>query len=106
MNAQNVTRLVGFLSAFTVICFLVAVSSLVFIVGQVKQMSCNHAYSKTWEFGPILLKDGESEPYWWFYKRCSKCGKVELYSSWKLNLKPRTEINDRDLYIIKAEYQR
>ncbi|MBN1682033.1 hypothetical protein JW865_00585 [Candidatus Bathyarchaeota archaeon] len=74
---------------------------MVHLAGDV--MTCSHDYAMNWEFGPILQKNDEEKPHWWFYRKCSKCGSIELFPSWKLNLKPRTAIDDRDLYMIKAE---
>jgi hypothetical protein len=67
-------------------------------------MNCLHAYSRTWDFGPIIQKQDEEKPYWWFYRKCSKCGDVELFPSWKLNPGPRiAETNTIDLYMTNEE---
>jgi predicted nucleic-acid-binding Zn-ribbon protein len=55
-------------------------------------MSCSHIFNKNWEFGPIIAEPGNTIAKHWFYRKCKKCGYLELFSSSGIN----SLINDLD----------
>jgi predicted nucleic-acid-binding Zn-ribbon protein len=55
-------------------------------------MSCSHVFNKNWEFGPIIVEPGNTIAKHWFYRKCVKCGYVELFSTSKIN----SMVNDLD----------
>lgn len=55
-------------------------------------MSCTHLFNKNWEFGPIITEPGNTIAKHWFYRKCRKCGYIELFSTSRIN----SLINDID----------
>ncbi|HEY0088051.1 MAG TPA: hypothetical protein VGB37_04365 [Candidatus Lokiarchaeia archaeon] len=55
-------------------------------------MSCSHLFNKNWEFGPIIAEPGNKIAKHWFYRKCRKCGYIELFSTSEVN----SLVNDLD----------
>jgi predicted nucleic-acid-binding Zn-ribbon protein len=55
-------------------------------------MSCSHLFNNNWEFGPIIAEPGNKIAKHWFYRKCRKCGYVELFSISNIN----SLVNDLD----------
>ena len=48
-------------------------------------MSCSHLFNQKWEFGPIIAEPGKRIAKHWFYRKCRKCGYIELFSTSEIN---------------------
>lgn len=48
-------------------------------------MSCTHLFNNNWEFGPIISEPGNKIAKHWFYRKCRKCGYIELFSTSRIN---------------------